>query len=359
MSSSAPPLGEPQLQAVGQGSFGKVWLLTQTPYAFKTVLNTDSSADLEKEWSTLVGVYATCSSTSFFAIPRPLAAFLPESTDQVRFAPPSPSIAPRQFRNRKRPPIPLPQSIFHENGFTAATYAMTFIHNVPPLIAEFVVQNFYSEKAQAAKVPKPNLLRIYFGRDGPEQVTSRFINSKNFAVNITQYTRLADVFKLALSAPADVSQGMGEMIAKLHWLQGCDARDVEFVIGDTGSGGVEYWLLDFNQVGCQCIPCRRDLATDIFALTKTRKFDREAGDIDELVQAHFFNDPYFPIARAADPLFAAFQLGYRAVLENCPYNIQARGEQFLTKLMEKQAEKDASQANKEAAGIDALNRPLT
>nr|GAT52549.1 predicted protein [Mycena chlorophos] len=337
MSSSASTLGEPQLQAVGQGSFGKVWLLTQTPYAFKTVLNTDSGADLEKEWSTLVGVYATCSSTSFFAIPRPLAAFLPESTDQVRFAPPSPSIAPRQFRDRK-PPIPLPLSIFHENGFTAATYTMTFIHNVPPLIAEFVVQNFYSEKAQAAKVPRPNLLRIYFGRDGPEQVTSRFINSKNFAVNITQYTRLADAFKLALSAPADVSQGMGEMIAKLHWLQGCDARDVEFVIGDTGSGGVEYWLLDFNQ---------------------TRKFDREADDIDELVQAHFFNDPYFPLARAADPLFAAFQLGYRAVLENCPRNIQARGEQFLAKLMEKQAEKDASQANKEAAGVDALNRSVT
>jgi hypothetical protein len=38
-----------------------------------------------------------------------------------------------------------------------------------------------------------------------------------------------------------------------------------------------------------------------------------------------------------------------AVLENCPRNIQARGEQFLAKLMEKQAEKDASQANKEAA----------
>ncbi|KAJ7072800.1 hypothetical protein C8F01DRAFT_973428 [Mycena amicta] len=275
MSSS---LGEPQLQAIGQGSFGKVWLLTQTPYAFKTVLNADSGADLEKEWETLVGVYATCNSTSFFAIPRPLAAFLPDSTDQVRFAPPSPSIA--QFRARK---------------------------------------------PRAAKVPRPNLLRIYFGRDGPEQLTSRFINSKNFAVNITQYTRLADAFKL--SAPADVSQGMGEMIAKLHWLQACDARDVEFVIGDTGSGSADYWLLDFNQ---------------------TRKFDREAGHIDELVQAHFFNDPYFPLARAADPLFAAFQLGYRAVLENCPRNIQARGEQFLAKLMEKQAEKDASQANKEA-----------
>ncbi|KAF7305168.1 hypothetical protein MKEN_01232000 [Mycena kentingensis (nom. inval.)] len=326
-------LEEPELQAIGQGSFGKVWLLTQTPYAFKTVLNPGSGADLENEWATIVGVYATCNSTSFFAVPRPLAVFLPHSTDSVQFAPPN--LGPNLAQVRRRAHVQLPQSIFHENGFTAATYAMTFIRNVPPLIAQFVAQNFYSEKAQAArpKIPNPNLLRVYLGRDGPERLTSRFVNSKNFAVNVTQYTRLAEVF--GLPAPGEVSQGMGEMIGKLHWLQGCDARDVEFVIGDTGFGSVEYWLLDFNQA---------------------RKFDREAGDIDELVQAHFYNDPYFPLARAADPLFAAFQLGYKVVLESCSRDIQARGEQFLVKLMEKQAERDKAQADKEAAGAEALKR---
>ena len=41
---------------------------------------------------------------------------------------------------------------------------------------------------------------------------------------------------------------MGEVLAKLHWAVGVDARDVELVLAGSAQHGVQCYLFDFNQV---------------------------------------------------------------------------------------------------------------
>ncbi|KAJ7216967.1 hypothetical protein B0H12DRAFT_1032213 [Mycena haematopus] len=282
-------ISEPQLLVIGRGSFGEVQLLSQTSLAFKSVLDTSADvgpyadAALEKEWNTMVGIYASCNSTSFFAIPRPLGLFLPTtSASGVHLAAPSDVI----LRGR-----------------------------------------------QGKRYPSPNLIRLYFGRDGPERSQSRFINTKNFPMNVTQYNRLHRAMDQdGVAEPHEVARGMGEMLGKLHWKYGCDARDVEFVLGEGDGGVAEYWLLDFNQ--------------------QTRQFDVEVGNIDELTQAHFSNDPYFPFARASNSLFLEFRRGYEEILSVHMPHIRARGQEFLQKLLAIQTERDQRARTYKMAGFD-------
>ncbi|KAJ6498862.1 hypothetical protein C8R45DRAFT_980250 [Mycena sanguinolenta] len=313
-------ISEPRLVVVGRGSFGEVQLLTQTSFAFKSVLNPSDDAVLEREWNTILGIYTSCNSTSFFAIPRPLGLFLPASSDSsVQLAPPSPPLEVRG-QIRRRPQIA--KTIFQDHEFTVATYAMTFITNVPISIGKFVVKNFYPDSQQGKGLPSPNLIRLYFGRDGPERSQSRFVNTTNFPMNVTQYASFHRAMQNdGVVDPRGVARGMGEMLSKLHWNCGCDARDVEFVLGEGANGEVEYWLLDFNQ---------------------TRPFDVEAGDIDELTQAHFSNDPYFPFARASNSLFSEFRRGYEQILGDHPSHIRIRGQEFLQKLIAIQTVRDQS-----------------
>jgi hypothetical protein len=46
----------------------------------------------------------------------------------------------------------------------------------------------------------------------------------------------------------DILFGMGEMLGRLHWRAGYDARDVEFVMGGASFSGVALFVIDFNQV---------------------------------------------------------------------------------------------------------------
>ncbi|KAF7376531.1 hypothetical protein MSAN_00069100 [Mycena sanguinolenta] len=315
-------ISEPQLLVVGRGSFGEVQLLSQTSLAFKSVLNPSEDTILEKEWNTMLGICSSCNvdSTSFFSIPRPLGLFLPAASDpRVQLAPPGPPLEVRG-RIKRRPQIP--EILFRDHEFKVATYAMTFIANVPASIGKFVANNFYPDSVLGKGLPSPNLIRLYFGRDGPERSQSRFVNTQNFPTNVTQYTSLHRAMEEdGVADPHDVVRGMGEMLGKLHWKYGCDARDVEFVLGEGANGEVEYWLLDFNQ---------------------TRPFDTEAGDIDELTQAHFSNDPYFPFARASNPLFSEFRRGYEEILSAQTSHIRARGQDFLQKLIAVQTDRDQS-----------------
>ncbi|KAG9513371.1 4HBT like protein, partial [Aureobasidium melanogenum] len=80
---------------------------------------------------------------------------------------------------------------------------------------------------------------------------------------------------------------MAQSLALMHWKAGIDANDVEFVFGDsiqnsTDRDGhtVSIWLLDFNQ-------CRR--------------FSHDQAGLKQLVDAFWWNDPYYPRPSSSNP----------------------------------------------------------
>lgn len=48
---------------------------------------------------------------------------------------------------------------------------------------------------------------------------------------------------------------MGEMLGRIHWWVGFDARDIEFIFGGGSRGtdnDTQFFVIDFNQVS-QCV----------------------------------------------------------------------------------------------------------
>ncbi|KAI1795427.1 hypothetical protein LXA43DRAFT_1058561 [Ganoderma leucocontextum] len=87
---------------------------------------------------------------------------------------------------------------------------------------------------------------------------------------------------------------MGKMLAQIHWGgTGYDARDVEFVVADAAAMSA---------------------------------YDRVAGDVSELVDAFFANDPYYPRPVSGDALYDTFKRGY---IGACPSESRERAALFL------------------------------
>ncbi|TGZ76574.1 hypothetical protein EX30DRAFT_344794 [Ascodesmis nigricans] len=51
-----------------------------------------------------------------------------------------------------------------------------------------------------------------------------------------------------MTLPGIRSFATGDMLSKMHFRTGFDARDVEFVLGGDGWRGVKPFILDFNQM---------------------------------------------------------------------------------------------------------------
>ena len=67
-----------------------------------------------------------------------------------------------------------------------------------------------------------------------------------------------------------------------------------------------------------------------------RAFDRDEGDISELVDAFFVNDPYYPRPVPGDALYDGFKQGY---MNACPPHLRERAVLFLLAIEVRQAEK--------------------
>jgi hypothetical protein len=93
---------------------------------------------------------------------------------------------------------------------------------------------------------------LYFGKTLGEGKDSRFVNTNNFPLDVRRYEWLRATLKeksnMVLPSAEELALEMGEMLGKIHWLGGYDARDVEFVMGGDGLNGVLFYVLDFNQV---------------------------------------------------------------------------------------------------------------
>ena len=90
------------------------------------------------------------------------------------------------------------------------------------------------------------MCRLYFGR---ELRPSAFVNPCNFPLDVARYASLRQECPDALDAIEEVVEGMGEMLSRIHWVAGYDARDVEFVMaGSLRALTVQLYVIDYNQV---------------------------------------------------------------------------------------------------------------
>jgi Zinc finger protein len=80
-----------------------------------------------------------------------------------------------------------------------------------------------------------------------------------------------------------------------------------------------------------------------------RTWKRTIGEVPELVKAHYLNDPYYPRARASDPLYAFFKKGYLSAYPEHGEDVKT-GTAFLTQIEAEQAKRDEQQAKRDSEG---------
>ncbi|TFY74431.1 hypothetical protein EWM64_g9581, partial [Hericium alpestre] len=240
---------------IGAGSFATIFSSPGRSIVFKVAHSQLDSATVREEFNSLHSVYTLCNSDSIFAIPRAFAFYDPQTREIFSF-PASPP------RGRRRGP----RSHFNPQFFAklpdSACYVMDRAAPLPMSIGENIRSKYYSERAIASGAAFPLLCRLYFGKTlGP--LASRFINPNNFPLDVARYDQLWQERQDDLSPKEEVAEGMGEMLSKIHWIAGYDARDVEFVMaGAPHAATTRLYVIDYNQM---------------------RAIDRDADDVSPLV----------------------------------------------------------------------------
>ena len=223
---------------IGAGSFATIYALPGRAIVSKVVHLQDHLAQIKHEYETLHNIHGTlCNADSIFVIPRALAFFDP-SAQELLYHPPSPHRGPlRQARS------PFNTAFFADLP-PRACYVMDRVAPLPRSIAQLIRTSMYPPKA--SELPTPLLGRLYFGK---ELRPSAFVNTSNFPIDVARYRLLQDQSADELSPIEEVAEGMGEMLSRIHWNAGYDARDVEFVLaGDIYSAAARLYIIDFNQV---------------------------------------------------------------------------------------------------------------
>ncbi|KAH0585317.1 hypothetical protein H2248_008558 [Termitomyces sp. 'cryptogamus'] len=190
-------------------------------------------------------------------------------------------------------------------------YVMDRVAPLPRQIGSVICSSFYSQKALDQGVEAPLMCRLYFGkkevRSSPRP--SLFINPINFPLDVARYDLLCNECPNELDLKEEVAEGMGEMLARMHWIAGYDARDVEFVMA-----GSPY-------------------------TAEMRAFDKNNGNVSELVNAFFSNDPYYPRPVLTDSLYTNFKQMY---MRSCPEEYRTRGALFLQTIEARYAKQSAT-----------------
>ncbi|PIL32973.1 hypothetical protein GSI_05091 [Ganoderma sinense ZZ0214-1] len=302
---------------IGAGSFAAVFASPGRTIAIKVAHAPDHTAQVEWEFTSLQAVLAATQNDNdaLFIVPRPLAFYDPQSQRLVFPPPPRPSspigheaTASRRRHTPRQPPF---TPDFFSNLPPRPCYVMDRASPLPPHIANRIRMHFYPESA-VGSVPPPLICRLYLGK---ELRPSAFVNPVNFPLDAARYDLLRD-WDEDVPSKDEVAEGMGEMLALIHWQAGYDARDVEFVMsGAPKSTGLRFYVIDFNQM---------------------RAFDRDEGDVSELVDAFFVNDPYYPRPIPGDALYDSFKRGY---VRACPEDRRTRADLFLQAIEAREEEK--------------------
>jgi hypothetical protein len=148
-------------------------------------------------------------------------------------------------RSPNSPPNPL-----RWTDFTYPTFAMSLIPPLPDTVTHVYKTNFLGNNLQQMPI---RLLRLYLGRmDYPDKTESTPPGLKSdLPLDIRRYNILKDsvgTSGVVMPIVEEVSRAMGIALARLHWLVGINARDVELVLAGDGKGGIRFYIFDYNQV---------------------------------------------------------------------------------------------------------------
>ncbi|KAI4724493.1 spermine/spermidine synthase [Aureobasidium sp. EXF-10728] len=122
------------------------------------------------------------------------------------------------------------------------------------------------------------LVRLYLGRRGIDRTkpNAQDISLRNFPLHIDEMETLS------LPIPVYITT-LANSLALMHWTAHLDANDIEFVLGTrrdlTQGHSISIWLLDFNQC---------------------KTFSHNQAGLKQLVDAFWWNDPYYPRPGAED-----------------------------------------------------------
>lgn len=230
---------------IGAGSFATAYVLRGGPLAFKVVHFPENGETLRKEFIALQEVYSLCNPDSLFWIPRPLAYY--DARNNILIQTPSPFTAPRSRRvGMTRPPL-VTAKLFRPLRNPNPVYVMDRVFALPHEVGEPICSRYFPSTITAG----PSLCRLYFGKtfDCNGERPFRFVNTNNFPLDIQRFGFLRHSLEdLDLPSAEEIALEMGDMLARIYWRAGYDARDVEFVMGGDGYSGVTFYVIDYNQV---------------------------------------------------------------------------------------------------------------
>ncbi|KAK0438305.1 hypothetical protein EV421DRAFT_1972189 [Armillaria borealis] len=257
---------------IGSGSFGSVYIVLASLVAFKEVQLDSNAAQLQAELRPLNKSTKLAVPTCFFSASptcvqrcsefRALAYHSPR-TGGLR-----PLVASASFAAFKRP-----------------VYAMDRVQALSTEVAARIRSQFYPAGAPAKG---PFLFRLYFGKDYTESRPSRFINTSHFFLDVTRYRQLASSKKallMSFQAPKLLPKPWDTCLDAFTPVEATMGVILSLYSAGMGFSGFTFYVIDFNQV-----------CTSIFGpLTRINTWlqDAEMDTVDELVDAHIANDPYF------------------------------------------------------------------
>ncbi|KAJ9523221.1 hypothetical protein QJQ45_024005 [Haematococcus lacustris] len=268
LTSDQPRDEESKLLRLGAGRFATVFAATGGAFrALKLVKDNTRAAELEEEYNHLELIYTRCHQKgSFFRLPRPY------------------SFHASIFAYAEVLNFPTTGILDH------AMYSMQRVLPVPPALSSRIRAKFFPAQLRDGLKYKTFLARLYLGKypqPPPE--------SCNFPLT----AEMLDELGLPV---ADIAEGMGRLLSRIHYLAGQDGRDIEFVLGGDKHDRPKFFCIDFDQM-------------------------RDWDDVQQLVTSFTTNDPYYP--RPGMMYWDAFKSAY---LDEAPISASASARQFVKRL---------------------------
>ncbi|KAG9531859.1 4HBT like protein, partial [Aureobasidium melanogenum] len=270
---SVPTLQGPFETQIGKGQCGTVYTLGIGGLVKKTPNSISKIAELRRESQSHMKVLKT-----FYNAPEALSSKAQVPRLYALMSPPS-------SHTDDEPPDER-VDILSDYSYGIVSRRIFPLHDlIATALLESLVPTFSVRQRETCLSNPTNnnfLARLYLGRRGVSRSKARAedMNLRNFPLHVDEMERLC------LPIPAYITT-MAQSLALMHWKAGIDANDVEFVFGDsiqnsTDRDGhtVSVWLLDFNQ-------CRR--------------FSHDQAGLKQLVDAFWWNDPYYPRPSSPDP----------------------------------------------------------
>ncbi|BEI85739.1 hypothetical protein CcaverHIS002_0600260 [Cutaneotrichosporon cavernicola] len=229
-------LARDRLEIIGEGSFGRVYAYVEYPWsasAYKVCIYPDTVANLLHE----AKIY---DELRMFTIDNDPSAFICPMVKQLH--------KPPQDQRLEATIDPIPDPAM--DIFPHPTLQVSRVPALPVVLQQHYHRLFVSANAQN-QAPTIRLLGLYLGMQFPEKINEfpqEFIC--DLPLDYYRYACLRETFQCLLPPVECIAQGMGRLLARMHWGVGIDARGVKLVLGNRFVGDelmCQCWVLDFNQ----------------------------------------------------------------------------------------------------------------